>query len=89
MQIFYTKFWPNQTFSYAHKHSMPFTALIFIKLTNVQWHYMEDRLPNFKPSAKQYGNYRQIFVYALQESMNVTQTIFMTLKVAPQRCKEL
>jgi hypothetical protein len=71
---------------------MPFTALIFIKLTNVQWHYMEDHLPNFKPSAKQYGKYRQIFIYALhalQENMNVTQMIFMTLKVAPQSCKEL
>jgi len=50
---------------------------------------MEDQLPNFKPLATQDGNYRQKFIYALQESMNVTQMIFMTLKVAQQRCKEL
>jgi len=56
VQIFYTKFWPNQTFIYAHKYSMPFTAVIFTKLIKVQWHYMEDQLPDFKLSAKQDGN---------------------------------
>jgi hypothetical protein len=50
---------------------------------------MEDHLPNFKPSAKQYGNYMQKFIYAAQESMNVTQMIFMTLKAARQCSKEL
>jgi hypothetical protein len=68
---------------------MPFIAMILTKLTNVQQHYMQDRLPNFKPSAEQYGNYWQKFIYVLQESTNVTQMIFMTLKVARQRCKEL
>jgi hypothetical protein len=73
----------------AKSDIQPFTALIFTELINVQWHYMDHHLPNFKPSAKLYGKYRQKFIYALQESSNVTQMIFTTLKVARQRCKEL
>jgi hypothetical protein len=31
----------GQNFLYAHKESLPLTALVFAKLTTAHWHYVE------------------------------------------------